>query len=156
MSITKLDFARPACILTVPQLYDRLRHWQEVLRLQDWDVEVRIVRQTGLSDDANTGELHSWPSKKRAVILIVEPEDYEGTNPRLLQIRQDMEYTLVHELVHLVFAHHARPSDPNIEILDEQAVHSVARALLALERKSVIRITESMPRSGIDWGVPNV
>lgn len=111
------------------QLQDRLQYWQKVLRLENWDVKVKIDRVFNLHP--NTQGCCEWTlSRMEALIRILDPADWD---PSCIY-PQDMETTLVHELLHL---HGARL--PTMEenspgyIALEQMIHHCAYALTALD-----------------------
>jgi hypothetical protein len=106
--------------------------WQKTLRLQDWDVKVRIVRRSQFRISDAQGECEWLLPKKTALIHIVDPIDY----PPNSVWEQDMERTLVHELLHCHMAgfddfEYGSPKDVAVE----QAVESIAKALVSLKRK---------------------
>src|SRR5690606_21888239 len=70
--------------------------------------------------------------KKMASVRILDPIDY----PDDLMTDHDMEWTLVHELLHLHFAPIGRDSDENQEILIEQAIDSIAWVIVNLTRQN--------------------
>lgn len=59
-------------ILTLEQLHARCAFWQRILRLQDWDIELLIVRQEKLIGvgDCTTG------NSRRATIRLLDPIDF--------------------------------------------------------------------------------
>ena len=113
-------------ILTDEQLQEKLKEWQERLRLQDWIVRARICRRHELPSNSQ-GRVYVTLSKKMANILILDPVDYEPDN----MLPQDMENSLVHELLHL----HLWPITGDDEegiyrIAEEQAIESITSGLL--------------------------
>lgn len=116
--------------LTQAQAVKRCRYWQEILGLAQWNCEVRVVRQREMTGD-NQGELHVYDVHTRALIRLLDPLDWDGGTMKMVQ---DMETTLVHELVHLRL-HALIPNDKNEhrDMLEEQAVDSLATALVRLE-----------------------
>jgi hypothetical protein len=104
-------------------LENRLRYWQKVLRLQDWDITVKTARMSQLSKPDRLAEVMEDPYHKTAEILILEKVDAPG---------QDQEASLVHELVHI----HLSPGFDGVpEVVLEQTVASFTKALLDLERR---------------------
>lgn len=110
------------------QLDKRRAYWQQVLRLQDWDVAAKVVRQDKLTL-GRQGECQWGLERKEAIIRLLDPIDY----PDDCQRKQDHELTLVHELLHLHFAAFAAEGGA-AEIAQEQAIQCIAKALVALER----------------------
>lgn len=84
-------------IFTDEQLQEKLKQWQERLRLQDWLVKVKIGRQREMQLN-RLGEISFNTHTKTARITILDPIDYDDWG------KQDMENTLVHELLHLHFS----------------------------------------------------
>lgn len=109
------------------QLQDKLVYWLEKLRLQDWIVTARIARYHELEPN-RAGECSSILSNKEAVISILSADDYAEDWGVV-----DMEWTLVHELLHLHFESMAVAAEKEIAV--EQAIESITYGLIALERK---------------------
>lgn len=118
--------------MTNKELQRLTKFWQKVLRLQDWELEVRITRGRDMADDGHQGECHYIQSLKQAKILIVDPIDYpsEAWEP------QDIERTLCHELLHLHFApfYSEKSEDDPERTAQEQAIEILARAYVNLKR----------------------
>jgi len=104
-----------------------LRYWQKVLRLQDWDLEVDIVRDRDMPECCN-GHLAINVQWKLATISILAGVD---------RVRRDIgveEVDLVHELLHVVF-HNLHPDNGGVSLthdLFEQGLNLVAEALVGL------------------------
>lgn len=82
---------------TQAELEAGLAYWRRVLRLQDWTVIVRFVRQTDIGA-TSSGECQTWPELKKARIGILDTIDaHDHLWPH------DQEQVLVHELLHLSF-----------------------------------------------------
>lgn len=108
-------------------IYELTEKWQKCLRLQDWDIVVKIKRMEDMPK--NLGECVSSLTKKQAIISLLEPNDTSNGD-----FPYDMEETLVHELLHI---HFIEADDENGCCPDgvEQAIEEVARALIKLDRK---------------------
>lgn len=117
--------------MTQEQLEALCREWQKTLRLQDWDVKVRIVRQRDMDNHNAQGEVDWTLPKKSAAISILDPTDY----PPNSWWGQDIERTLVHELLHLHFAPFVEEEDGLKRVAEEQAIDCLAIALVALKRR---------------------
>ena len=76
---------------------ERLAVWQQRLNLQDWSISVVVARATELKPKT-LGNIHWDLPKKTAVIRVLDPADYKLPYREMLQ---DMEFTVVHELIHL-------------------------------------------------------
>lgn len=115
--------------LAVRFLDDRLAVWQQRLKLEDWRISVALVRLSDLPPKTLGGI--SWEKKKKsAVILVLDPSDYRLPFNEMLD---DMELTVIHELVHLDLA--SLPRGQASRGSEERAVSGIADAMLALDRK---------------------
>ncbi len=113
------------------QLEKALAKWQKILRLMDWKIDISIERGRYFSNQESQAEVEWYIQNKRAVIKILDPIDYEDALDE-----QDMELSLVHELLHL----HLAPFDTfesgsQEEIALEQCIEMISMALVNLERK---------------------
>jgi hypothetical protein len=109
----------------------RAEYWKKVLRLQDWEIDIDIVRHYRLeSDEMVFGEIWHQPKKKYAHIRICHPHDLAPG------AKTDPEGTLVHELVHCHLATW-NPGNDSGDTLKEQAIESIASGLIRLERRAV-------------------
>lgn len=110
----------------------RLSVWQKRLNLQEWGVTVVVSRASELKPKT-VGNIHWDREKKTAMIRVLDPADYKLPFDQMLQ---DIEFTIVHELIHLeiapVFTDLQR-SDAN-RMEEEHAVNHMADALLKLDR----------------------
>ena len=113
-------------IYSEEQLYDRLAYWQEKLRLRDWMVQICIKRERDFTTDDCNAEIHHNLPNKTAFINIMDPLDFDDWLP------QDMDWLLVHELLHL---HFAPMDEEKNEIAIEQAIESITYGLIRTERK---------------------
>jgi len=118
-------------ILTEEQLNERAAYWQEVLRLQDWDVQVKKARREEFDGDRE-GDCEYLSSSKTAMIRILDESHY----PTDAWCEQDMELTLVHELLHLHFSaiRDLAYGIDHYELFEEQAINKMSQALVQLER----------------------
>ncbi len=123
------------CLYTIDQLRERLAYWQRVLRLQDWDIQISIARMSTFEKQGSAAEVHTYERTRTVRIKILDPEDYAGLNPAALR-PQDMEYSIVHELMHVVIyaCTVSFDSHPKAELLEEQCVHNLTTAVLSLTR----------------------
>ena len=112
---------------------ERLWVWQKRLNLQDWNVSVVVAPASELKPKT-LGNVHWELDKKTAIIRVLDPADYRLPFSEMLQ---DMEFTVVHELIHLELApvlSDLHRSDANRRD-EEHAVNHVADALLNLGRR---------------------
>jgi hypothetical protein len=111
---------------------EKLWAWQKRLNLQDWNISVALARATELKP-RTLGNIHWDTDKKTAIIHVLDPADYTLPFEAMLK---DMEFTVVHELIHLELSPVLAPlqrSDENRRD-EEHAVNHMAQALLNLDR----------------------
>lgn len=114
--------------VTVAQVQTWLASWQKRLSLDDWKVIAQIVRSSDLRPDT-LGNLKWNSATKTATVRVLSPLDYDLPAS---EIPTDIEYTVVHELVHLQLA--ALPRDPANKNIEEKVVNRISEALFALEK----------------------
>jgi hypothetical protein len=110
----------------------RLWVWQKRLNLQEWDISVAVSRADGLKPKT-VGNIRWDRDKKTATIRILDPADYHLP---LASMLQDIEFTVVHELIHLEMVpilSDLQRTDAN-RLEEEHAVNQMAEALLQLDR----------------------
>lgn len=116
--------------MDIGEMENLCSEWKNRLRLQQWEVAIRIARQKEFEDKNSQGECHWTLSTALATIKILDPIDYPDT-----PFAQDMEKTLVHELLHLKFCDFAKTETGSLEdVMMERAVDHLARALVELKR----------------------
>jgi hypothetical protein len=115
-------------VVSKEQVHDWLHLWQKRLHLEDWKVEVRIVRIWDL-EQGTLGHIDWSAAHKTAVIKVLNPADYELPKDK---VPTDMELSIVHELVHLRLS--ALPLNKSSRNAEEQVVSMIANALVDLER----------------------
>lgn len=120
--------------MTQDELVALCRKWQRILRLQDWDVKVRLARTWDMQSSDNLGECSYELRKRMAAIRVLDSVDYDSEHTPW---PQDQERTLVHELLHLHFAPFAADSGTPQDIAQEQAIDAIAGALVQLARGEV-------------------
>jgi len=107
---------------------DKLRIWQQRLNLNDWNLRVDLVRPSGL-EPKTLGSIHWDTTTKRATIAVLSSYDYKLPFRSMLD---DMEFTVVHELVHLQLA--SLPRSEASRKNEEHAVNELASALIRLAK----------------------
>ena len=111
------------------------REWQKILRLRDWDIHVKLVRGWELGTPIARAVTNI--EDNRATVKLVEWRDIPD-DIRTDAAFADMEHSLVHELLHVMF----RPFEGKVpdESLEhefvEQAINKLAYALVGLKRSS--------------------
>jgi hypothetical protein len=126
------EHARERTMLATTFTNEKLWFWQQRLHLQDWAVSVAVVHSSELKPKT-LGNIHWDADKKTAVIRVLDPAEYQMPFNDMLD---DMEFTVVHELIHLELAPVLSPlsrNDANRRE-EEHAVNHMAEALLKLQR----------------------
>jgi hypothetical protein len=126
------EAARQRTLLAERYTSERLWLWQRRLNLQDWNISVVVSRSSELKPKT-LGNIHWDADKKTAVIRVLDPADYKLPFEDMLK---DMEFTVVHELIHLELSPVLSPlqrNDANRRE-EEHAVNHMAEALLKLDR----------------------
>lgn len=106
----------------------RLAVWQQRLNLQDWRISIIMSHPSELKPKT-LGNIHWDADKKSAVIRVLDSSDYKLPYREMLE---DMEFTVVHELIHLELSSLPRSEASRRE--EEHAVNTIADALLKLDR----------------------
>lgn len=124
---------RQQVILTIEEAQALMAEWQEVLRLQDWTITLMISRGNGLDiPQGNQGHCDMVFRRKEGRIQLLDPIDF----PKNTSSPQDMEVTLVHELLHFHFVGFDRRLNEDEQDLSEHAVNALSYALVGLKRKA--------------------
>jgi hypothetical protein len=129
---TPTNQARERTALVERFATERLAAWQQRLNLEDWNISVAVSR-TGDLKPRTLGNIHWDADKKTAVIHVLDPADYKMAFDDILK---DIEFTVVHELIHLELQPVLSPlqrNDANRRE-EEHAVNHMAEALLKLDR----------------------
>ena len=113
--------------MTQEELRARCRVWQERLRLQDWDIDVRLARVRDLDDLTTAGDAETMVQKQCARIRVLDVQD-PFNDPHC---PYDPETTLVHELLHVAFKESQPECGDSPEWhAHERAIHRVSQALV--------------------------
>jgi hypothetical protein len=120
----------PECVSQVDQfLADRLAVWQQRLSLADWKITVLQAHPSELKPKT-LGNIHWDADKKMATIRVMDISDYQLSCRDTLD---DMEFTIVHELIHLELSSLPRSEASRRD--EEYAVNRLTEAYLKLDRK---------------------
>jgi hypothetical protein len=122
-------FVTPKPVVTDEQVHDWLHLWQRRLRLEDWKIDVKIVRIWEL-EQGTLGHIDWSVPHKTATIKVLNPADYELPKDK---IPADIELSVVHELVHLHLS--VLPLNKSSRTAEEQVVSMIADALVNLEHE---------------------
>lgn len=116
--------------MTSKAIHTLLAEWQRRLRVQDWRLELKIVRLVDFGDTTTLGLCEAWNAKKSAIIKILDPQDHQETG----KLDESLEVVIVHELLHLVFPHNGLRIPVNLKdaryCAYEQGIDITARALV--------------------------
>jgi hypothetical protein len=115
--------------LAAAYLSDKLVLWQHRLSLQDWTIAM-IVSPSSELRNGTLGNIRWDADKKKATIRVLDASEYRMPYRSALN---DMEFTVVHELIHLEFESLPRSEASRGE--EEYSVNHMAAALLQLDRK---------------------
>ena len=123
-------------VLTLDELQEKCTYWQEKLGLLHWRVSVEIKRGRDIPMKGCGGCNEFNIAIECASICILDPADYPDTLPLFAE---DMETTLVHELLHITMRYFAAPEEHSLEDIHlEAAISRLARVLVGLRRDSLL------------------
>jgi hypothetical protein len=105
-------------------VHKKLPMWQRRLKLQDWKISILSVHTSDLRP-RTLGNIHWDTDNKTAVIRVLDASDYQL--PYRAAIK-DMEFTIVHELIHLELV--GLPRSEETHSNEEHAINQIADALL--------------------------
>ena len=108
----------------------KLKYWQSILGLDDWDIKVKVIKQCEFCwcEDAS-GEVKYNFIHKEALIHLLNPEEFK--NP---DFKYDIEKTLVHELLHCKFA--IIEKEEQINDITHQLIDEIAKSMIKLKRRT--------------------
>lgn len=121
--------AREQAQLAEQFVNERLALWRQCLHLEDWQISIVMTRRSDLKPKTR-GHVRWDKGKKSAVIGVLDASDYQLP---LREMLDDMEFTIVHELVHLELA--SLPRSEASRSSEEHAVNRITEALLRLDRQ---------------------
>jgi len=107
----------------------KVQLWQDRLNLKDWDIRFQLVRSDKL-EPKTLGNINWDADVKVAKISVLSTYDYKLPYRAMLD---DMEFTVVHEMVHLQLA--SLPRSDASRRVEEHAVNELAAALLKLAKR---------------------
>lgn len=108
---------------------DKLVIWKQRLKLADWKVSVTMSRRSDLKP-RTLGGIRWDKAKKSAAMSVLDPAEYKLPFEEMLA---DIEFTIVHELVHLELA--SLPRSEASRSNEEYAVNRITEALLGLAKE---------------------
>jgi hypothetical protein len=139
-SVSTPEKATPPAI-TQAQVDGWTKSWQKRLDLGEWKITTVIVRASDLKPDT-LGNLKWNNDEKSAVVKVLNPLDYDL--PRA-EIPVDMEYTILHELIHLQLS--VLPHDGSSKLAEEKVVNRIGEALFQLDKGSTYHSRVSVSKS---------
>ncbi len=107
---------------------EKLWMWQRRLQLTDWNVSIKMSRTSDLKPKT-LGNIHWDTPTKTATVRVLALSEYTMPYDKALH---DMEFTVVHELIHLQLS--SLPRSDASRGAEERAVNQIAQALLDLDR----------------------
>lgn len=120
-------------IFTEDELKKLCSFWQNQLKLNNWRIIVGIKNLTEFNNKQSLSEIEFVSALNKAVIKILDPSDYPQS-----PFEQDMEISLVHELLHLHFALFEPKSDDLLEFLImESTIEQLANILVEMKRTNM-------------------
>ena len=121
--------------MTQKKLEQLVRKWQRILRLQDWEMEVKQVGHNDFLEDGRCAQLEASANQRAAIIKIIKPDQFRMWNDK----KQDIELDIVHEQAHIYFqtiARYARAEEEEaLKVAIENAAEIFSEALVMLDRR---------------------
>lgn len=114
--------------MELDKLKQLCEEWQEILRLRDWEIALKMVHLSEMSGIGECGDIDVFPEMRQAAIRLVFPEELAKTEMPVYCL----ERTLLHELLHIYFAPFDTPDDTPLRVAEEQAVHALTEAMWCL------------------------
>ena len=124
-----LNTPREQHLMAQSFLAEKLWLWQKRLSLTAWNIQLKFARTSELRPKT-LGNIHWDADTHTAEIHVLAPEDYKLSTSDMLA---DMEFTVVHELVHLQLS--SLPRSEASRSAEEHAVNQITQALLNLDRR---------------------
>jgi len=110
-------------------LAQRLQIWQQRLDLKAWNIRIELTPASAL-EPKTLGNIHWDADVKTATIRVLSSKDYKLPYKEMMD---DMELTVVHELVHLTLS--SLPRSEASRTTEEHAVNELSTALLKLAKR---------------------
>lgn len=118
-----------------PEAFEKLlqaecKLWQRKLRLQDWNVQVRLVRLNEMPDQDAIGAISQAIERKDAQMTLLSPLDMPLMASYFMH-SEEMNYslTIVHELLHLHMAPFTAGATETELVAEEQAINAISQCI---------------------------
>lgn len=106
--------------------------WIEILKLQQWDIEVTLCKIKQMKDGYEGENFYNY-EYLTSNINILDNTDWK---PKSGKRTRDMELDLVHELLHCKFAmFYGKGENEYTSVVQEQTIEDLARTLVYLKRR---------------------
>ena len=116
--------------MNIEQLKSLCSWWKEKLGLAHWNIALQICREHDMPISNSQGSNQISLSNEQALISILDSSDFPHS-----PFMQDMEVSLVHELLRIPLRYITEPQQDSIEdILLEAFIERTARSLVQLSR----------------------
>lgn len=106
-----------------------LKEWQTRLRLQHWEVKAGLHHSKDFDGGVQRGQNSYNKFTGESYIKICHPDDYPDG-----PFKQDIEVSLIHELLHLHFCYFEPEEEQQEFVAWERCIETVARILVGLKR----------------------
>ena len=123
-------------IMDKQELERCMAYWKPILGLSEWGIFVKIAHKGDMDLTCVSGEIEYNFTGREAQIRILHQEDWPST-----KFDQDMERTLVHEMLHLKFDHVCHPKG-DINMMHHQLLNDMAISLVTVKRRNDIKAKE--------------
>lgn len=106
-----------------------LKFWKDILFMQEWEFVLKYCTAADMPQDTQ-GSVTWTLGNKTAIIKILRPDNYNYPD-----FPQDIERTILHEILHCFLAFQDKTKKGSIEeILFEQKIETISKALIKLKR----------------------
>lgn len=105
--------------------------WQQRLRLQDWNVQVKLCRLNEISGGDALANITHYEERKDAVMRLLAPMDIPLVKEEFLGCEaSNYDLSIVHELLHLHLIPLSDYNNPAKRVAEEQAINAISRCLV--------------------------
>lgn len=109
--------------------------WQKLLRLQDWRIKL-IICPKEQGEEAFCGKTMVQPDQRCAIVKIMEPVQDWADN--------ELEATVIHELLHLHFEPHFWGKDERRDVEMEASVDTISIVLMKLSNPEWVDVRDNL------------